>query len=143
MARGLRQLEECVLNARRSRRTVSSTDHGGGPLFFSPLAPAAWRCSPRSAAPYQEGRSSTDLARYPQAIARFSDKMNFRDRHHICRTRTKTQIEAPQKRTFAERIGMSALCHNRTNGTKAKNCERDSRLSARQHDQDKPDHGGA
>src|SRR5215469_17704994 len=32
------------------------------------------------------------------------------------------------------------LCAKRTNGTKAKT---DSRLSARQQDQDKPDHGGA
>ena len=39
---------------------------------------------------------------------------------------------------------MSALCHNRTNGTDAKKLgERDSRLSARQQDQNKPDHGGA
>jgi hypothetical protein len=38
-------------------------------------------------------RSSTDLARYPQTIAHFSDEVNFRDRHHICRTRTKTQME--------------------------------------------------
>ena len=50
----------------------------------------------------------------------------------------------PQKRTLPCAHRISALCHNRTNGTEAKNwVKRDSRLSARQQDQDKPDHGGA
>jgi hypothetical protein len=39
---------------------------------------------------------------------------------------------------------MSARCHNGTNDTEAKNwMKRDSRLSARQQDQNKPDHGSA
>ena len=46
----------------------------------------------------KQGAFSTDLTRYPQAFARLSDKVNFRDRHHIRRTRTKTQIEVYRKK---------------------------------------------
>ena len=68
----------------------------------SSLVSSAADCYGRSQ--QNKGRSSTDLTRYPQAFARLSDKVNFRDRHHIRRTRTKTQIEVYRKKTVSTRF---------------------------------------